>query len=286
MTGWIKRGSMKGDTGPMGRTGPTGATGPAGKDGAKGDTGPIGPTGPAGKDGAKGDTGATGATGPAERTGSREIPARRGPRRARRRSSPPPILSAPTSRRRVRRPRRAAHGPPWRAPGRACTGGRHEGARRDTDLRDDQARDLQGGLRPRRAGHEVLFDYVRGYGAARARNLIAEEALEGGFEAVLMVDSDVVPPRDALALLSEGDAPVVLGCYRRRGGDAGTEVFLPGMRDFTDANRVACADLPEAFRGQGRRDGVRAHQDGRLQDPSAPVVPLPRVRGRLGAQRG
>lgn len=102
------------------------------------------------------------------------------------------------------------------------------------------------------AGHEVLFDYVRGYGAARARNLIAEEALEGGFEAVLMVDSDVVPPRDALALLSEGDAPVVLGCYRRRGGDAGTEVFLPGMRDFTDANRVACADLPRGrFEAKG-----------------------------------
>lgn len=93
-------------------------------------------------------------------------------------------------------------------------------------------------------GCEVLFDYVRGYGAARARNLIAEETLRCGFDAVLMVDSDIVVPSGALGMLLEGSSPVVLGCYPRRGEDGGTEVFLPGQRDFTDANRVMAQDLP------------------------------------------
>lgn len=95
-----------------------------------------------------------------------------------------------------------------------------------------------------RAGHEVLFDYVRGYDCARARNLIAQECLDYGFDAVLTVDSDVVVPPDALRLLAEGDCPVVLGTYPRRGETAGSEVFLPGRRDFTDENRVSFADMP------------------------------------------
>ena len=101
-------------------------------------------------------------------------------------------------------------------------------------------------------GWEASFRCVRGYGAARARNLIAETALSGGFDAVLMVDSDIVPPPDALALLLEGGSPVVLGCYARRGSEGGSEVFLPGMRDFTDANRAREEDLPHGrFEAKG-----------------------------------
>lgn len=93
-------------------------------------------------------------------------------------------------------------------------------------------------------GHTLLYDHVRGYGAARARNLIAKEALDGGFDAVLMVDSDVILPSDALGYLAEGECPVVLGTYPRSGDPGGSEVFLPGQRDFTDANRVRFADMP------------------------------------------
>ena len=103
-----------------------------------------------------------------------------------------------------------------------------------------------------RAGHEVLLDLVRGYGAARARNLIAEECLSCGFDAVLMVDSDIVLPGDALRLLADGDCPVVLGTYPRRGEPEGSEVFLPGQRDFTDANRVKFRDMPRSrFEAKG-----------------------------------
>lgn len=100
------------------------------------------------------------------------------------------------------------------------------------------------GLQP--AGHILLFDYIKGYDCARARNLIAEECLRDGFDAVLMVDSDIVVPSDALGFLTEGECPVVLGTYPRRGETAGSEVFLPGRRDFTDENRVRFADMPRA----------------------------------------
>lgn len=107
------------------------------------------------------------------------------------------------------------------------------------------------GLR-RPEGCEVMFDYVRGYDCARARNLIASECLEHGFDAVLMVDSDVVVPPDALELLCEGDCPVVLGTYPRRGEPEGSEVFLPTNRGFVDVNRVMYADMPSGrFEAKG-----------------------------------
>lgn len=106
------------------------------------------------------------------------------------------------------------------------------------------------GLQP--AGHILLFDYIKGYDCARARNLIAEACLRGGFDAVLMVDSDTVVPSNALTYLTEGDCPVVLGTYPRRGETAGSEIFLPGFKDFHEENRVKFADMPRArFEAKG-----------------------------------
>ena len=106
------------------------------------------------------------------------------------------------------------------------------------------------GLQP--AGHFLLFDFVKGYDCARARNLIAEECLRDGFDAVLMVDSDIVLPSDALTYLTEGKCPVVLGTYPRRGETQGSEIFLPGFKDFHDENRVRFADMPHArFEAKG-----------------------------------
>lgn len=100
------------------------------------------------------------------------------------------------------------------------------------------------GLQP--DGHWLLFDYIKGYDCARARNLIAQECVQYRFDAVLMIDSDTVVPADALRYLTEGDCPIVLGTYPRRGETTGSEVFLPGHKDFTDANRVRFAAMPRA----------------------------------------
>ena len=67
--------------------------------------------------------------------------------------------------------------------------------------------------------HEVLFEFVRGYDVATARNRIAQKALNLKTDAVLMVDNDVVLPKNALLNLLENDKEVCLGYYPHRGVD-------------------------------------------------------------------
>ena len=70
-----------------------------------------------------------------------------------------------------------------------------------------------------KCGHEVLFDSVRGYDVATARNRIAQRAIDLNTDYVLMVDNDVVLPEDALKLLLENARDVNLGYYAHRGND-------------------------------------------------------------------
>ncbi|MBP5311911.1 MAG: hypothetical protein J6112_03655 [Clostridia bacterium] len=67
-------------------------------------------------------------------------------------------------------------------------------------------------------GHDVTFEFVRGYDCATARNKIAQ--LASNYEYVLMVDSDVVLPKDALINLLDDPKDVCLGyCPRRSSGE-------------------------------------------------------------------
>ena len=68
-------------------------------------------------------------------------------------------------------------------------------------------------------GHELHFDYVRGYDCATARNRIAQNAIDGGYDYVLMVDNDVVLPPDAIANLTDDIKDVCLGYYAHRDAD-------------------------------------------------------------------
>ena len=70
-----------------------------------------------------------------------------------------------------------------------------------------------------KCGHEVLFESVRGYDVATARNKIAQKAIDLRTDYVLMVDNDVVLPKDALKLLLEDAQEVNLGYYAHRGTD-------------------------------------------------------------------
>lgn len=65
-------------------------------------------------------------------------------------------------------------------------------------------------------GHDVLFECVRGYDVATARNKIAQRALDLDTDYVLMVDNDVVLPESALKLLLEDAKAVNLGFYAHR----------------------------------------------------------------------
>lgn len=89
------------------------------------------------------------------------------------------------------------------------------------------------------------FDYVKGYGAAKARNDIARRAINEGYEYVMMVDSDVVLPPNALELMLEGNADVVLGCYPRKNTMTGqSEIFSDG-KNYGDENNISYAALEQ-----------------------------------------
>ena len=68
-------------------------------------------------------------------------------------------------------------------------------------------------------GNEVLFESVRGYDVATARNRIAQKSLDLKADYVLMVDNDVVLPKDALKALLGNRKEVCLGYYAHRGDD-------------------------------------------------------------------
>lgn len=70
-----------------------------------------------------------------------------------------------------------------------------------------------------KGGHDVAFEFVRGYDCATARNNIAQKALDGGYDRLMMVDNDVTPPKDALVNLMSHDVDVVSGFYLHRNSD-------------------------------------------------------------------
>lgn len=70
-----------------------------------------------------------------------------------------------------------------------------------------------------KGGHETDFEYVRGYDCATARNRIAQKALDGKYDYVLMVDNDVVIPKDVLVNLLDEPQAVCLGYYPHRNDD-------------------------------------------------------------------
>lgn len=70
-----------------------------------------------------------------------------------------------------------------------------------------------------KCGHECAFEFVRGYDCATARNKIAQLSLNIGADYVLMVDNDVVLPRDVLKNLLDDPVDVCLGYYAHRDTD-------------------------------------------------------------------
>ena len=68
-------------------------------------------------------------------------------------------------------------------------------------------------------GHDIVFDYVRGYDCATARNRIVQKSLDMNADYVLMVDNDVVLPPDALINLLDDVKDVCLGYYAHRDTD-------------------------------------------------------------------
>lgn len=104
-------------------------------------------------------------------------------------------------------------------------------------------------IRATKEGHNVEVTTIRGYGCGPARTRIADRAIAGGFDYVLMVDSDVVLPDGAIVDLLEHETDVCLGFYSHQGiGGEETCLFKPVGHDFT--SRFTASEL-RALRESG-----------------------------------
>lgn len=80
----------------------------------------------------------------------------------------------------------------------------------------------------------VLVPWGDGYRIDEKRNGIARRALAMGADYVLMVDSDVLLPPDALASLLGHGKEVVLGYYQRKGAGGDTDIVRLGAASADD----------------------------------------------------
>ena len=93
-------------------------------------------------------------------------------------------------------------------------------------------------------GNELSFEFVKGYDCARARNDIVQKAMDGGFDYIFMVDSDMIIPQDALQRLLEYPTEICLGlCPRKNTKDGTTCIYKFGQINYNDA--YTYHDLPE-----------------------------------------
>ena len=95
-----------------------------------------------------------------------------------------------------------------------------------------------------KSDHELHFDFVKGYDCAVARNEIAKQAQLGGYDYVLMVDSDTVIPPDTLDLMLDPPVDICLGvCPRKNTRDGKTAIIKYGAEEYHDSYYYK--DLPE-----------------------------------------
>ena len=105
-------------------------------------------------------------------------------------------------------------------------------------------------------GVEADFEFFRGYDCARARNKIAEKVIEKNYDYVLMIDNDMIIPKDALIKLMEDPQDVVVGYYAHRAGnkfDGRTNMCKLGEINYT-----------QQYTGQELKD-IRESGQNRLQ---------------------
>lgn len=95
-----------------------------------------------------------------------------------------------------------------------------------------------------RSEHELHFDFVKGYDCAVARNEIGKMVQAEHYDYVLMVDSDTQIPPDALELMLDPPADVVLGvCPRKNTKDGKTAIIKLNASSYHD--NYYYSDLPK-----------------------------------------
>ena len=84
----------------------------------------------------------------------------------------------------------------------------------------------------------VVHRYPKGYGIARARNFMAQWALDEGVDYLLMVDSDIILPSYAISSLIGRDVDVCLGWYVRGETETETNMVRFGSSDNSNCHKA------------------------------------------------
>lgn len=96
-------------------------------------------------------------------------------------------------------------------------------------------------------GYEVEYAYADGrgvYGVAQARNRVAEKAIEGGYDYLMMIDSDTIVPPNTLELLLDPPVEICLGLYRYK-NETGDCPFFRFVPDENGSVRWRFDDVPD-----------------------------------------
>ena len=86
---------------------------------------------------------------------------------------------------------------------------------------------------------DYLLEIYRGYGVQHARTLAMADAINGGFDKLLFVDSDIILPSDTVPRLMALESAIATGWYIRKQSTTGeTELFFfdNGANHFVNIN--------------------------------------------------
>lgn len=91
--------------------------------------------------------------------------------------------------------------------------------------------------------NEVIFDHIKGYDVAAARNKIVKKFLDGNCDYLMMIDHDMIIPKDALLNLLEDDLEVVSGYYAHRSGEYDGKTCLCYLGHFNYDHQYTAEDI-------------------------------------------
>ena len=95
-------------------------------------------------------------------------------------------------------------------------------------------------------GHSITYTHADGagvYGVAQARNRLVEKAINGEYDKLLMIDSDMILPEDTIIHLLDPDVPIVTGVARYK-NDSGRAPIFKSTQDATGSNAWKWDDIP------------------------------------------
>jgi len=77
-------------------------------------------------------------------------------------------------------------------------------------------------------GHSITYTHADGagvYGIAQARNMLCRKAIDGEYDKLFMIDSDMILPEDSIHNLLDPDVPIVTGVTRYKNDSGRAPIF-------------------------------------------------------------